>query len=311
MPAKICVRLKVMTRTPFGTLVLLALAAAFTATWPFRGDWAQSVAVTTIARPLSQASSWRYLPSAANVPALNRDPSDVLIVANGSTLARIAALRQRDDGRRRAVLAAIDLASVSEHDAFWQPSWSTAPPTWLLPTHCQNSSIHGVQFWQEDWHKIIFNSIDSALSRVIDLGVDGVHLDGLLRVPSVAHERPTAARDMALFVIKLAEAARAKKPGFIVTAEFEPAVFADEAVRSVVDGVSARGIFYGEAGGQRRPATEIFETFAGLRSLQREGKQIFAVEFVSDAATVDQAAFDLRRRGIVPGFEAPQARCSN
>lgn len=307
-----------MTRTPFGALIALALACAFVATWPFRGDLAQSVAVTTVQRPLAHVTSWRFLPSAvpsqANIERLASDTADLLVVgdvmsSDGSQLSSsdVAALQARSSVRPRIVLARINLAAVSPRDVTWDPVWSIARPGWFDAPLCDARQSYPVKFWNDDWKKIIFSGPASELDRISGLGFNGVYLTGLDRVNDVEGAHPSAKRDMIRFVTELAAKARNKRPGFIVMAEAEPALLADADLRGTIDGTALRGALYGADGRERRRAPEIAQTYEALRPLQHDGKTVFAVEFATDDAFIDRAALELRRRGIVPGFEMPES----
>lgn len=307
-----------MTRTPFGALIVVALASAFAATWPFRGDLAQSVAVATMQRPLAQAMSWRFLPGVSltqvNIERLASDAADLLVVGDvispdGSQLSSsdVVALQDRPSARRRIVLAHINLAAVSVRDVFWDPVWSIARPGWFDAPLCDAVQSYPVKFWNDDWKKIIVSGPGSEIDRITALGFNGVYLTGLDRVDDVEGAHPPAKRNMIRLITELAAKARSKRPGFIVMVEAQPAFLADAELRGAIDGTALHGALYGTDGRERRRAPEIAQAYEALRPLQYDGKTVFAVEIVTNDAFIERAALELRRRGIVPGFEAPES----
>lgn len=305
-----------MTRTPFGALITLALALAFAATWPFRGDLAQSVAVKTMSRPLVYAKSWRFLPDASSassdVAMLASDRSDLMVVGDkvsptGKILTGgdVAALQARSGTRPRLVLAHIDLTSVGERDVYWDAAWSVARPGWFDAPLCDTRETYPVKFWIDDWKKLIVSAPGSYLDRVTELGFDGVYLGGLGRLDDLEGVHPSTKRDMIRFITEIAAKARSKRPGFIVMTEAETALIADNGFRNAIDGAGLEGGLYGADGRARRSASDIGQAYESLRPLQNDGKPVFAVEFVADDAFINRAAAELRRRAIVPGFEHP------
>lgn len=305
-----------MTRTPFGALIVAALACAFAATWPFRGDLAQSVAVTTTTRPLSHASSWRLVldPQSprTNLAALAGDKSDLLVIgdtagSNGEVLTSgdVAALRVRQGARSRLVLARIDLTEVSMRDVYWDAVWNFARPGWFDAPLCDMRQAYPVKFWNDDWKKIIYIGPGSQLDRVTSLGFDGVYLTGLDRASEIEGAHPSAKSEIIQFITELAAKARSRRQGFIVMVEADHELIADAEIRGVIDGTGLEGPLYGLDGEKRRSAPEIARTYSALRPLQHDGKPVFAVEYAIDDAFINRASFELRRRGIVPGFEAP------
>lgn len=307
-----------MTRTPFGALIVVALASAFAATWPFRGDLAQSVAVTTTKRPLAHATSWRLVTDpqspSTSLGLLAGDASDLLVIGdvagpNGEFLTSgdVATLQARPGTRPRLVLARIDITEVSMRDVYWDAVWSFARPGWFDAPLCDVRQSYPVKFWNDDWKKIIYSGPGSQLDRVTGLGFDGVYLSGLDRASEIEGAHPSAKREIIQFITELVAKARSKRRGFIVMVEADPELIADGDIRGAIDGTGLAGPLYGLDGEKRRSAPEISRTYGALRPLQNDGKPVFAVEYATDDAFINRASFELRRRGIVPGFEVPGA----
>lgn len=309
-------RLNGMTRTPFGALIVAALASAFAATWPFRGDLAQSVAVTTTVRPLARANSWRLVldpqSTHANLALLAGDKSDLLVIGDSAgpngeflTSGDVAALQARLGRRPRLVLARIDLTEVSMRDVYWDAVWNFARPGWFDAPLCDVRQSYPVKFWNDDWKKIIYSGPGSQLDRVTSLGFDGVYLTGLDRASEIEGAHPSAKSEIIQFITELAAKARSRRQGFIVMVEADHELIADAEIRGTIDGTGLEGPLYGLDGEKRRSAPEIARTYSALRPLQHDGKPVFAVEYAIDEAFINRASFELRRRGIVPGFEVP------
>lgn len=300
-----------MTRTPFGALIAVALASAFVATWPFRGDLAQSIAVTTMARPLAHATSWRFVPDAVDVAELADDRSDVVVVGDYAiggrelTASDIQMIRSQARAGSKFVLAYMNFSESSPASGTWDQAWSLSRPSWSAGDSCVVPDGMRVKFWEAEWKAVVYRRPGSYLDRIIALGFDGIYIGGLqssmqFQVPAVALQN-----DAVNFITDMAAVARRKAPGFVVMADANAALLANAEFRSVIDGVGVEGLLYGATGSARRPMPDVRSTYDALRPALADGKQVFAVERIDATEdVVAQTARELRRRGIVPGFEA-------
>lgn len=303
-----------MTRTPFGALIALALASAFLATWPFRGDLAQSVAVTTMTRPLAHATSWRFVPGAGDLAELEADRSNVLVIGDKTISGRdltehdIAAIKDRASTGPRLLLAYINVTDVGPESSIWDQAWGLSRPAWSDGDSCDVANGMRVKFWDADWKALIFRRAGSLVDRAIAQGFDGVFVGGMTSFAHFSEPAETLKSEAVRFMAELAAVARKKKQGFVTMSDGNAALLAQADFRAAIDGVGIDGLLYGRDGQVRRPVLDIWSAYASLRPLQADGKPVFAVERVS-GDIIDQAARELRRRGIIPGFEpAVQAR---
>ncbi len=301
-----------MTRSPFGAIVALTLACAFAAMWPFRGDWAQSIANTTMQRPLAHAKSWRFV-RGDDLSAGVASHVDLIVIADtlangndGVSDINLDRLKSRSGGGAHLVLAHLAIAETSAEHATWDDAWRFDVPAWLHKSACTSTASFDVNFWSEDWKKIIFSAPGSILDRVIAAGFDGVHLGSIGRWQAFAQQHPSSRQDMIAFVTELAATARAKKQGFLIVADDAGTLLSDINFRDLIDGASTQGLMYRMDGsGQRRRFAEIEAAYQQLRLMQKDGKPVFAVEYLSKNLHVGRAAHDLRRRGLIPAFAVP------
>ena len=298
-----------MTRIPFGALIALALASAFLVTWPFRGDLAQSVAVTTMTRPLAHATSWRFVPGAVDVTELEADRSNVLVIGDQTISGRdltehdIAAIKNRVWTGSRLLLAYIDITDVGPASSIWDQAWGLSRPAWSDGDSCDVANGMRVKFWDADWKALIFRRAGSLLDRAIAQGFDGVYAGGLTSFAHFNEPIETLNSEAVRFMAELAAVARKKKQGVVIMSDGNAALLAQADFRAAVDGVGIDGLLYGRDGQARRPVLDIWSAYSALRPLQADGKPVFAVEHVISGDIIDQATRELRRRGIVPGFE--------
>lgn len=87
----------------------------------------------------------------------------------------VAALRYKNLGARRLVLATFDVAMAHETAYYWRPGWTLGDPRWLQATARERPGAYFTTFWDPAW-KTLLGEFFVAL---VDLGFDGVVLEGL------------------------------------------------------------------------------------------------------------------------------------
>jgi cysteinyl-tRNA synthetase len=306
-----------MPLSPLGWLYVASVSALFWVAYPYRDRPAEWVEQATNPSPLASARTWRYRRGAIDVDALAADPSDVLVVDVAKTEGgieltadEVARLKIGPGDRRRIVLAYLSVGEVEEFRSYWDKSWSDATagagPAWLDAETCAQSERHPVRYWQEGWKEIAFRGPDSYLRRIVKAGFDGAYVGRLDVYKAYASERPGARRDMIGLVGELAATARRLKPGFLIVPENAEELVAVPEYRRIIDGIGKEGLIYDPSASEKRnDAAAIFWSIARLDKLAKEGKPVFVVEYLTDAAAIDGAALALRRDGYVPAFERP------
>lgn len=300
-----------MTRRNSVILLSLALVSAFAAAWPYRAEPARLFGVQTMNRPLAKALTWRYQLDRINVDELAADPSDLLVIDYAKkdgkvplTAEDVARIKIRPDGRPRLVVAYLSVGESEAYRFYWRQHWAASPPDWLAEENCAWPNAHRVRFWKPDWKDINFRAQDSYLRRIVAAGFDGVYLDRVDIFETFEKEHPSARRDMIGFVADLAATARRLKPGFLVIPQNAEALLDDAGYRSTIDGLGKESLLHGGVEtGKRNSTDDIKWSTHLLRKLQGEGKPVFIVEYLINAAQIDRTNLELRSRNFVPAFE--------
>ena len=300
-----------MTRRTQWWLAAMVIAAVFSSSWPVRHYFARIAANSTMIRPLAAAKTWRYQLTRINVDELAADPSDLLVIDYAKkegkqplTRQDVARLKNRPDGRSRFVVAYLSVGESEEFRFYWQDTWKSAPPSWVGEENCAWPKAHRVRYWDNGWKQVNFRSADSYLRRIIDAGFDGVYLDRVDIFETFEKERPTARREMIEHVSELAATARRLKPGFFVIPQNAETLLDSGEYRMVIDGLGKESLLHGSSEtGKRNPEQDIRWSAGLLRQLQDDGKPVFVVEYLVNAAQIDDVAVELRRRRLVPAFE--------
>lgn len=122
---------------------------------------------------------------------LKQTNHDVLVIdafhrgSESLTKAEVEALKYKRLGTRRLVLAAMPLTWASEERFYWKKEWAPGNPAFLGPRIGDSGAYH-VDFWKTEWKKIL----GSHFKGLVDLGFDGVMLDGLDVVQRLEYDNP-------------------------------------------------------------------------------------------------------------------------
>lgn len=266
-------------------------------------------------KALAGVKSWGYQLRLLRPPQVAASPFDLVVIdhaiseggrhiaAYGSELLQM--IRKRPDGSRRIVLAYLSIGEAERYRFYWKPEWADSRPTWLGGVNPQWDGNYTVRYWDPDWQRIIVGGPNSYLERIKAAGFDGIYLDRADIFQEFSRSRPSAEREMAAFIAKIAQAARRDAPHFLVVMQNAEELLRHANVITAIDGIAKEDLFYGENhDGQPNPAGTVATTLSNLRIARRAGKRVLVVEYVDSAST----AAALRRRANAEGFVIHFAR---
>lgn len=175
----------------------------------------------------------------------------------------ISRLRRLPDGRRRLLIAYIDIGQAEDYRAYWTKDWQ-APgeggpgrPGFLLARDPDGwNGSYQVAYWDKGWQNIWLGE-NGVVSRLARLGFDGIYLDWIdaYRDPRVVAAGRQAgldpAREMIDFVGRLRSAGRGVSADFLVIAQ-NAAELIDVSPESYAKAIDAAAFedtwFYGRGG---------------------------------------------------------------
>lgn len=114
------------------------------------------------------------------VTRLGANSYDMLVIdpfCRGEPLTRgdIAALRIKEIGSRRLVLATLPIGHAEPGRFYWKPEWKVGAPPFLAAPDPMRAGRIVVNYWDSEWKTLI----GQYLVGLMDLGVDGVLLDDI------------------------------------------------------------------------------------------------------------------------------------
>src|SRR5262245_54107344 len=269
----------------------------------------------TPARLLAAAKSWGYQLQDIDPDAIAAVPYDMFVLdysrdgsdAEALTAPDLEKLKTKPDGGRRIVLSYLSIGEAEKYRYYWKWYWGwffgLLAPRWRGSQNAEWRGNYGVRYWDEDWQKIIFSGPDSYLDRIMRAGFDGVYLDKVDEFADMTKENPDARALMIAFVKKLAEHARARKPGFLIVPQNAEELLTDASYRAVIDGLGKEDLLYGETKDKQPNKPDQIEAHvAFLKRLTADRKPVFAVEYLDDARAIEAARKRLVGYGFIPYF---------
>jgi cysteinyl-tRNA synthetase len=225
-----------------------------------------------------------------------------ITVAGNST--EIVPQLKQSPGGDKLILAYMSIGQAENYRFYWRPEWAQHPPEWLDEGDAVWAGDYWVRYWHPEWQAIIYGSPDSYLDLIMRLGFDGIYLD---RVDAYQYYeeregRESAAREMAQFIMDLAQYARQKHPGFGVfpqNGEELGILFPD--YLEVVDGIGVEDLYYGYP---RDHEPSPADWTAGRESMLDQwvaaGKLVLTVDYTADREQIADAYNRSRAHGYVP-----------
>lgn len=138
---------------------------------------------------LAQAKNFLYLVNPENfasktafinaVVATNYDAviMDFFLNDETFTASEINQLRNKANGGKRIVICYMSIGEAEDYRYYWESSWNTSKPNWLVNENPDWPGNFKVKYWNEDWQNIIYKNSDSYLNKILTADFDGVYLD--------------------------------------------------------------------------------------------------------------------------------------
>jgi cysteinyl-tRNA synthetase len=166
------------------------------------------------------------------------------------TAADLTAIRTGRVGRK--VIAYLSIGEAEDYRAYWQSSWNTNAPAFLLGENPEWKGNFRVKYWQADWQKLILADVD----KIMAAGFDGVYLDIVDGFETFEQDgknfiddRPnpetkqTYRRDMVEWVKAVAARARKTNPAALVIPQNGTQLLMHTDFLAAVDAVGVEDLF--------------------------------------------------------------------
>lgn len=249
-----------------------------------------------------QGQSYQSL-SAANFQLGIVDPDDALL-----TNTQISSL----ESTGKSLIAYLSIGEAEDYRSYWQASWNTSPPSFLLGQDPNWPGNYNVEYWNPAWQSIIINEA-TALAKA---GYNGMMLDvvdayTVSAVAAAAGGIANARADMVSFVEAIAAATKAINPNFriiqnnaldlLTVNPDDPTSATNTAYLSHIDGVVAESTFYDG----NTPTTWQAGNVQYLEHAVSAGKDVLAIDYPTTAAAQQSFVTQAIADHFVPFIGAP------
>ena len=134
---------------------------------------AKNILITLDSKQFPSKSEW--------ILALGNTNHDIVIIdafhkGNKSLTAKdVKSIKYKKLGARRIVLARLNITTAEDNRYYWKESWQIGRPSWLRTPNQNNLNGVITEYWNPAWTEIIGNYFKG----IIDLGFDGIMIEGL------------------------------------------------------------------------------------------------------------------------------------
>ena len=199
-------------------------------------------------------------------------------------VADLTAIRAGKAGRK--VIAYLSIGEAEDYRTYWQRSWKTNPPAFLLAENPDWKGNFRVKYWQADWQRIILADVD----KIVAAGFDGVYLDIVDGFETFEQDgkdfvddrlnpetKQSFRRDMVDWVKAVAARARQTNPTALVIPQNGTQLFAHVDFLRAVDAVGVEDLFTN--GDKLQKAADTKYVLEGLAPLLAAHKPVLDIEY--------------------------------
>lgn len=228
------------------------------------------------------------------------DPDDSALSAE-----QVDTLQSTQD---KLLYAYTSIGEAESYRDYWEDSWTTQPPDYVLGENTQWEGNFRVEFWDADWQQIIFSRVDDVLEK----GYDGIYLDIVdgYTVDEVIAAYPGTEeelrQEMIDFVIAISEYAKQQNPDFAIIpqnavgllglSEDGPDSGANTAYLGAIDGLGVEDLWFND--------DEVSDWTQGdldyIALAQAAGKFVLATSYPTVQASQEAFIADAIENGLIP-----------
>jgi cysteinyl-tRNA synthetase len=205
------------------------------------------------------------------------------------TTAEIAQMQAMPGGQRRYLIAYLSVGEAGTYRSYWDPAWSTTPPSWLGPENPDWPGDYRVRYWETAWQNMLFrDGASSHLGQILAKGFDGVFYDVVDTYQYWENQgRASAANEMVSMLADMYAYAKSVNPNFKVVAQNADDLLLRSDYLAAIDAVSKESLWYYEGVAWTGVDRQWLDQRAG--AARAAGKPILSIEYLTDQAQIDDA----------------------
>jgi len=206
----------------------------------------------------------------------------------------------------RKIISYLSIGEAENYRPYWDKSWDTNPPAFLLEENPNWEGNYRVKYWQANWQKLILADVD----KITAVGFDGVYLDIVDGFEAFEQDgddfiddrinpetKQSYRRDMVDWVKTVAARARKTNPVALVIPQNGLQLLEHADFLKVVDGAGAESVFTDEDKLQKSADTKYVLSF--LKLLTAAQKPVFDVEYPTTSKLKTEVQNKAKKEGFV------------
>jgi len=237
---------------------------------PCSGDQKQNITLNSTVLNSVNISTWMYqlqwLDDNANIRKLDNTDYDMLVVEPGFNFREdpydvnflVSSLKRKPNGKRRLLLAYIDIGQAEDYRIYWKKSW-IAPtakkrgiPDFLITIDPDGwTGNYPVAFWDARWQNIWLGK-NGIIPKLVQYGFDGVYLDWVEayddeKVRNIADSKNlNPEKEMILFIKKIRNKGKSINPDFLIVPQNAQYLIDSNPVlyTSIIDAIATEDTWY-------------------------------------------------------------------
>ncbi len=273
----------------------------------------------------------------ASIDQLDETEYDMLIVEPGFNLIEspydvvymVDTLKTKPNGKKRILLAYIDIGQAEEWRTYWADDWvpptetNQGDPDFLVTIDPDGwAGNYPVAYWDTAWQAIWLGN-DGLIEKIAKFGFDGVYLDWVEAYDD-DHIRAYAAEqgkhpenEMMAFIEKISVKGKSIKPDFLVVSQNAPYLIDanPQYYSSIIDAIATEDTwFYGEGdadwnsplagdlqGGERHAHDySTANRVAQNKKYLDYGIPVFTIDYCLSTENADFVYTESRKNGFIP-----------
>jgi uncharacterized protein (TIGR01370 family) len=208
----------------------------------------------------------------------------------------------------KSLIAYLSIGEAEDYRSYWQSSWNSNPPSWVLGQNPDWPGSYEVKFWDPTWQKMV---IDHA-TALAHAGYSGVMLDvvdsySVSQVAAADGGIDHARADMMKFVESISAATKAINPDFKIiqnnaldllsTNPDDPSSATNSSYLAHIDGVVAESTFYNP---DSTPTTWGAWNVQYLEHAVAAGKEVLAIDYPGSSSAQQSFIAKAIGDGFIP-----------
>lgn len=258
---------------------------------------------TKSAKSLDSVKSFGTYLSGVEIDKVVKAKKDLVIinVADKSSKLFTAADIKRIKDSGKIVLANFSVGYAESYRWYWKQNWTVNPPAWLGEEKDDEKNKYLVRnLLEKEWLHTIFPAIDT----LVDLGYDGIVLNGLESYIYMGGAKRL--RDNAMeFTIALSSYTKQRNPNFKIFAKNTELLYKNSAYMDAIDGFVKEPLFFSLVPGVKRGADEISKILVDLKNYTEAGKKVLVVEWNAPNSRWPAEYDERLKRNQMLGYNAP------